>query len=97
MSGPAVKLMRIPVAPCTDTSSSNGEFTAISAASSSLDELAPAAEAFADAGVSLLRGTRMSHHPSPRFLDVAEVGHGPTSVDGDVAQFCAELERWLTT
>jgi hypothetical protein len=44
----------------------------------------------ADSGVSLLRGSRMSHDPRSRIVGVAEVGHGPTTVDGEVAQFRAE-------
>jgi hypothetical protein len=62
-----------------------------------LDALPTATEALGDPGASLLRGPRMRHHPRSSIIGVAEVRHGPLAVDGEVAPFRAELERWLTT
>jgi hypothetical protein len=39
----------------------------------------------------------MRHHPRSSIIGVAEVRRGPLAVDGEVAPFRAELERWLTT
>jgi len=62
-----------------------------------LDELCVPPKHFRDPSAVLPRGTRMGHEPRTGIVGVAEVGHGPTSVDGDVAQFRAELEREPTT